>query len=70
MAHSIFIRDLGNFGGRRPQMLAFDIGSRLEAETLVRNIATAYRDHGLNPATEVYWFSYNGSVHEIYVWPD
>ena len=70
MANSIFIRDLGNFGGRRPQMLASDIPSRLEAETLVRNIATAYRDHGLNPATEVYWFNYNGSVHEIYVWPD
>lgn len=67
MAHSIFVRDLGHFGGRNPQMIACDIYSRTDAETMVRNIATAYREHGLNPATNVYWFNYNGSVHEIYV---
>ncbi|KAB1071527.1 hypothetical protein [Methylobacterium planeticum] len=67
MTHSIFIRSLGSFGDRQPRMLAYDITSRVEAETLARNIATAYHDHGLNPATEVYWFRYNGSVHEIYV---
>ena len=48
-------------------MVACDIYSRTEAETMVRNIATAYREHGLNPANNVHWFSYNGSVHEIYV---
>ncbi|WP_336488310.1 hypothetical protein [Methylobacterium nigriterrae] len=70
MAHSIFIRDVGHFGGRRPQLLAYEIGNRSEAESLVRSIAGSYRDHGLNPATATYWFRHNDSVREIYVWPD
>lgn len=69
MSYSIFVRDLAHDAGRTPQLLAYDIQDRSLAASLVSVIATSYRDHGFNPATRVHWFRAEGSVHEIYTWP-
>ncbi|MEL6062215.1 MULTISPECIES: hypothetical protein [unclassified Methylobacterium] len=69
MSYSIFVRDLARNEGRAPQLLAYDIQDRALAASLVSVIATSYRDHGFNPATRVHWFRTDGSVHEIYTWP-
>ncbi|MBE7243782.1 MAG: hypothetical protein INR63_02435 [Actinomycetospora chiangmaiensis] len=69
MSYSIFVRDLAQDDGRTPLLLAYDIADRSLAASLVSVIATSYRDHGFNPATRVHWFRAEGSVHEIYTWP-
>jgi hypothetical protein len=69
MSYSIFVRDLAQDDGRTPLLLAYDIPDRSLAASLVSVIATSYRDHGFNPATRVHWFRAEGSVHEIYTWP-
>ncbi|MCJ2085985.1 hypothetical protein MKK88_08245 [Methylobacterium sp. E-005] len=69
MSYSIFVRDLAHDHGRAPLLLAYDIQDRSLAASLVSVIATSYRDHGFNPATRVHWFRAEGSVHEIYTWP-
>ena len=69
MSYSIFVRDLTLDEGRAPQLLAYDIHDRSMAASLVSVIATSYQDHGFNPATRVHWFRADGSVHEIYTWP-
>jgi hypothetical protein len=68
-SYSIFVRDLASADRQPPQLLAYDIPDRGEAQALVSVIATSYRDHGFNPATRVHWFRHAGSVHEIYAWP-
>jgi len=70
MSYSIFVRDRVRMDGRSPQLLAYDIHDRSAAAVLVSVIATSYRDHGFNPATRVHWFRSDGSVHEIYTWPE
>ena len=66
--HSIFVRNIGHSGGRRPELLAYDIHDPQEAQSIVSGIANAYPEHGFNPATRVYWFRFGGSVHEVYAW--
>jgi hypothetical protein len=68
-SYSIFVRNTAPSGGRRPELLAYDIHDEQEAQSIVSGIANAYPEHGFNPATRVYWFRSGGSVHEIYAWP-
>jgi hypothetical protein len=69
MSYSIFVRALAPAERGVPQLLAYDIGDRSAAASLVSVIATSYPDHGFNPATRVHWFRADGSLHEIYTWP-
>lgn len=68
-SYSVFLRNSIQTTGRRPEMLAYDIHSEQEAQSIVSGIANAYADHGFNLATRVYWFRSGSSVHEIYAWP-
>jgi hypothetical protein len=67
--YSIFVRKLTRGDSPRPQLLAYDIHDREEAQFLVSSIANAYPEHGFNPATRAHWFRFGSSLHEIYAWP-
>jgi hypothetical protein len=68
--YSIFLRDFANGGASQPHLLAYDIAGLREAQALVSGIARSYSEHGRRPGTGVHWFRHDGSVHEIYAWPE
>lgn len=66
--HSIFVRDISGPFPSSPHMLAYDIGSKSEAESIIAGIANSYREHGQLPNRAARWFCHRGRTYEIYPW--
>lgn len=66
MPYSIFVRKVGSPRRGAPEILAFDIESEGEASRIVCDLASSYREFGVDRQTNIYWFRNTRGLHEIW----
>ncbi|MCJ2127643.1 hypothetical protein [Methylobacterium sp. E-045] len=70
MAHSIYVRKMGDGCEQSWKTLAHAIQSQSEAVLLARRLASSYPESGADPFKRVFWFRDRTGLHEIWAAPE
>ncbi|CAA2136600.1 MULTISPECIES: hypothetical protein [Methylobacterium] len=70
MAHSIYVRKIGEGCESSWKTLAHAIQTRSEAVMLARRLASSYPESGADPFKRVFWFRDRTGLHEIRASPE